>query len=194
MKKFLVILSLIFVLTLAFSLTVLATGTSNTDAQQSNLITVNFDSDGGSSVDAQKVLTGSKLVLPEAPTKSGYDFVGWYVRLNEDSERKEAEQLAKEEGKELDEQALVTVDGDDEPWSFIGYVVTEEITLTAKWVPNDEMPPMNVRIDGKAFLNSLGLMGKGMVGIFVVTLVIVGVVAILNWHGQSLDNRKSKKQ
>ncbi|MBQ8146139.1 MAG: hypothetical protein IJ039_05095 [Clostridia bacterium] len=59
---------------------------------------------------------------------------------------------------------------------------------------NDEMPPMKIRIDGKAFLNSLGLMGKGMVGIFVVTLVIVGVVAILNWHGQSLDDRKSKKQ
>ena len=59
---------------------------------------------------------------------------------------------------------------------------------------NDEMPPMKIRIDGKAFVNSLGLMGKGMVGIFVVTLVIVGVVAILNWHGKTLEDRKNKNQ
>ncbi|MBO4983600.1 MAG: hypothetical protein J6D23_06030 [Clostridia bacterium] len=57
---------------------------------------------------------------------------------------------------------------------------------------NDEMPPMKIRIDGKAFVHSLGLMGKGMVGIFVVTLVIVGVVAILNWHGKTLEDRKNK--
>ena len=59
---------------------------------------------------------------------------------------------------------------------------------------NDEMPPMKIRIDGKAFVHSLGLMGKGMVGIFVVTLVIVGVVAILNWHGKTLEDRKNKNQ
>ncbi len=59
---------------------------------------------------------------------------------------------------------------------------------------DDEMPPMKIRIDGKAFLNSLGLMVKGMIGIFVVTLVIVGVVAVLNWHGKTLDDRKNKRQ
>ena len=59
---------------------------------------------------------------------------------------------------------------------------------------NDEMPPMKVRIDGEAFLHSLGLMGKGMIGIFVVTLVIVGVVAILNWHGKTLEDRKNRNQ
>ena len=56
----------------------------------------------------------------------------------------------------------------------------------------DEMPPMKIRIDGAAFLSSLVLMGKGMIGIFVVTLVIVAVVVILNWHGKSLEDRRNK--
>lgn len=56
----------------------------------------------------------------------------------------------------------------------------------------DEMKPMEFKIDFDAFVNSLGLMGKGMIGIFVVTLIIVGVVAILNWHGKSLEDRRNK--
>ena len=59
---------------------------------------------------------------------------------------------------------------------------------------SDEMPPMKVKIDGAAFFSSLALMGKGMIGIFVVTLVIVGVVVVLNWHGKSLEDRKNKNQ
>ena len=127
------------------------------------------------------------------PTKQGYDFDGWYIRLNEEAERTEAERSAKKEGKNLDEAALVAVDANDELWSFVGYVATENMTLTAKWVPNDEMPPMEMKINGDAFVESLGLMAKGLIGIFVVTLVIIGVVAILNWHGRSLDRRKNKK-
>ena len=57
----------------------------------------------------------------------------------------------------------------------------------------DDMPEMEFNIDGEAFLDSLGYMGKGMLGIFVVTLVIVGVVAILNWHGRSLERRNNKE-
>lgn len=56
-----------------------------------------------------------------------------------------------------------------------------------------EMKPMEFKIDFDAFVSSLGLMGKGMIGIFVVTLIIVGVVAILNWHGKSLEDRRNKK-
>lgn len=37
---------------------------------------------------------------------------------------------------------------------------------------------MNLNID--AFLNSLPLMGKGMLGIFVVTLVIILMITLLN--------------
>lgn len=37
---------------------------------------------------------------------------------------------------------------------------------------------MNFNID--AFLNSLPMMGKGMLGIFVVTIVIILMIALLN--------------
>ena len=57
----------------------------------------------------------------------------------------------------------------------------------------DEMPPMEFELDGEAFVESLGYMGKGLVGIFVVTLVIIGVVATLNWHGRSLEKRNQNK-
>ena len=37
---------------------------------------------------------------------------------------------------------------------------------------------MNLNID--AFMNSLPLMGKGMLGIFVVTIIIILMIALLN--------------
>ena len=37
---------------------------------------------------------------------------------------------------------------------------------------------MNLNVD--AFLNSLPMMGKGMLGIFVVTLVIILMISLLN--------------
>ena len=40
--------------------------------------TVTFDSNGGSLVEAQQVLHGEKAIKPEAPTKEGYTFNGWY--------------------------------------------------------------------------------------------------------------------
>lgn len=41
--------------------------------------TVTFNSDGGTSVDAQTVAYSGKAVEPKAPTKDGYVFVGWYT-------------------------------------------------------------------------------------------------------------------
>lgn len=41
--------------------------------------TVSFDVDGGSAVDAQKVLNGACAVKPGDPTKAGYAFIGWYT-------------------------------------------------------------------------------------------------------------------
>lgn len=41
--------------------------------------TVTFDTDGGSTVESVKVITGSRLVLPDAPTKDGYLFFAWYL-------------------------------------------------------------------------------------------------------------------
>ena len=48
---------------------------------------------------------------------------------------------------------------------------------------------MNFAIDFQAFLNSLPYMGKGMLGIFVVTAVIVLFVNALN----SLPEKKDKE-
>ena len=48
-------------------------------------LTVTFESNGGSSVEAQEVVTGQKLTKPENPsyfdskTKSVYAFMGWYT-------------------------------------------------------------------------------------------------------------------
>ena len=194
MKKLLLTISFILTLSAVLSLAVLATSAQEpSNPNNDGYIYITYDTNGGSEVKTQKVLIGSKLTAPAVPTKQGYDFDGWYIRLNEEAERTEAERSAKKEGKNLDEAALVAVDANDELWSFVGYVATENMTLTAKWVPNDEMPPMEMKINGDAFVESLGLMAKGLIGIFVVTLVIIGVVAILNWHGRSLDRRKNKK-
>ncbi|MBR2474429.1 MAG: InlB B-repeat-containing protein, partial [Clostridia bacterium] len=40
---------------------------------------VTFDSDGGTSVEAQTVEDGQKATEPTAPTKEGYTFDGWYL-------------------------------------------------------------------------------------------------------------------
>ena len=58
----------------------------------------------------------------------------------------------------------------------------------------DEMKEMDFSWNWDGCVDSLGFMGKGMLGIFVVTLVIIGVVAILNWHGRSLEKRNNKKE
>ena len=41
--------------------------------------TVTFDSDGGSTVASQKVESGKTPVIPANPTKSGYEFDGWFI-------------------------------------------------------------------------------------------------------------------
>ncbi len=188
MKKLLITVSLIAVLSLLLCVCVFA--------DNKNEVTVTFDTDGGSEIKPVKVQSGSKLEEPKAPTKEYYDFAGWYVLMGEAQELEKAKADALERGEELTENelaALHSVDENDEAWSFIGYTVTENITLVAKWVPNGEMPPMEFDFNGDNFVTSLGYMGKGMIGIFVVTLVIIGVVAILNWHGRSLERRNSKK-
>ena len=40
--------------------------------------TITFDSQGGSSVTSQTVVSGGKVTVPTAPTRSGYTFAGWY--------------------------------------------------------------------------------------------------------------------
>ena len=65
----------------------------------------------------------------------------------------------------------------------------------AKEEPSIEnMKEIEFEIDGEAFVDSLEFLGKGMFGIFVVTLVIIGAVAVLNWHGRSLERRNQNKK
>ena len=45
--------------------------------------TVTFDSDGGSEVKSQEVSDGKKANEPDAPTKTGYTFGGWFVKTTE---------------------------------------------------------------------------------------------------------------
>ena len=47
--------------------------------ENSAVYTVSFDTDGGSTVAAQKILRGQKAVRPADPTRSGYRFNGWYT-------------------------------------------------------------------------------------------------------------------
>ena len=70
------------------------------------IITVTFDSQGGSAVDSQIVSDDEKVTKPTTPTKEGYNFGGWY---------KESE--------------CTNV------WDFDTDTVTSDVTLFAKWTP-----------------------------------------------------------
>jgi uncharacterized repeat protein (TIGR02543 family) len=69
--------------------------------------TVTFNANGGSgSVSSQQVAQGDAVALPDpAPTRTGYNFVGWYK-----------------------DAAFASV------WNFAGDVATANITLYARWV------------------------------------------------------------
>ena len=47
-----------------------------------NSLLVTFDADGGTETEAQMVATGAAATEPEAPTKDGYTFEGWYRVLD----------------------------------------------------------------------------------------------------------------
>lgn len=49
------------------------------DSNINTFYTVTFDSCGGSNVNNQQISRGGKVNKPTTPTKSGYDFLGWYI-------------------------------------------------------------------------------------------------------------------
>ena len=51
-------------------------------ARWRKLVTVTFDSDGGSAVESQTVMEGSYAREPENPTKEGFTFVNWLLGEN----------------------------------------------------------------------------------------------------------------
>ena len=68
---------------------------------------VTFDSQGGSSVRAQYVENGGTVTRPTNPTRTGFNFAGWYT----------------------DNTSYST------QWDFDNHTVTQDITLYAKWTP-----------------------------------------------------------
>ena len=66
--------------------------------------TVTYNTNGGSAVSSATVSEGNKLTAPEAPTKAGYTFLGWY------------------------KDAAFT-----NSWNFDADTVTSNTTLYAKW-------------------------------------------------------------
>ena len=46
---------------------------------KNDVYTVSFNSNGGSDVPSQEIIKNEKATEPQAPTKEGYEFVGWYV-------------------------------------------------------------------------------------------------------------------
>ena len=94
-----------------------------TETQVTDPVYVRFESNGGSTVEKQKVQNGSVATEPDDPTKSGYTFYGWY----------EDENFT---GKEFD---------------FENTVVSRTLTLYAKWVeyvsPRTELPEVEEEDD-----------------------------------------------
>ena len=81
-------------------------GNSSDDAVGEEYCQVIFDSAGGTAVASQRILSGEKIVQPNAPNKENdsryeYSFDGWYLG--------------------------------DYKWNFETDTVSEDITLTAKW-------------------------------------------------------------
>lgn len=52
--------------------------------ESGEMITITFDSNGGSNVPSQTVNKGGKVKEPNEPTREGYDFVGWKIENSSD--------------------------------------------------------------------------------------------------------------
>lgn len=73
--------------------------------------TVRFESNGGTPIENQIVRYGEKIVKPEAPTKDGYTFEGWYSDIDRTT-----------------------------PWNFDSDRVNGNITLYAEWKEGEAAP------------------------------------------------------
>ncbi|MDE7372868.1 MAG: InlB B-repeat-containing protein, partial [Clostridia bacterium] len=79
MQKRKLFLSLLLVVMIASLAVVFVACNNDPPAAPPDEYTVTFDSDGGSSVDAQTVKSGEKAVEPDDPSKDEYDFKGWFI-------------------------------------------------------------------------------------------------------------------
>ena len=84
--------------------TIFGYGRADAYAAATSRFTVTFDSQGGSAVDSQYIESGGTVTEPDEPTKTNYDFEGWYK-----------------------EEACTN------PWDFENDTVTADTTLYAKY-------------------------------------------------------------
>lgn len=70
---------------------------------------VSFDSNGGTEIETQSIISQGKVTEPTPPTKDGYTFGGWFT----------------------DDDTF------QEEWTFASDTVSEAFTLYAKWTENE---------------------------------------------------------
>ena len=70
---------IIFVFAMLFSLFVVLAGCGDMGTPTPSTYKITFDSDGGSEVVAIVAEAGIEIAAPTAPTKDGYNFLGWYL-------------------------------------------------------------------------------------------------------------------
>ena len=63
--------------------TLMPAGNMTVKAQWNKLYTLTFDTDGGSEVKPITAVSGTAITSPDAPTKTGYTFVGWNPAIPE---------------------------------------------------------------------------------------------------------------
>lgn len=51
-----------------------------------------------------------------------------------------------------------------------------------------------MNIDVANFIESLGIMGKGMLGIFIVTAILIISIYVLNFIGRSIQRKKDDNE
>jgi len=102
-------LLLVLITCLAFALTgcnnTPDNGKDNNNEDNHTYYIVTFDSNGGSSVESQRVMEGNPIKRPDLPSYDGYNFIGWYE----------------------DEAAT------DDMWNFDTDRVQKDMTLYAGW-------------------------------------------------------------
>ena len=110
-KKLKKILCLILIVILSAACAALFVGCTDPDAGGGNNSgngIYTVTFDDGTIRTTQTIRHGEKLTQPADPVRSGYVFLGWYTGEN-----------------------------NDEKWVFSGYTVTDSMTLTARWAPEN---------------------------------------------------------
>ena len=105
-----------------------------------DIFTVRFETNGGNEIYRQSILSGEKVTVA-TPTKTGYNFVGWY------------------------KDASLT-----EPFSIVIDTISEDTTLYAKWTPVTSGDSGSVIIDNADSFTTLDylLMAGGVLLVIVI--------------------------